>query len=67
MTRELKRFNKKTTVGRFKKQAKQMLDAIERNADYIERKRDDDADFVAERYRKGEKFLQEEKTEEKHR
>ena len=29
VTRELKRFNKKTTVGRFKKQAKQMLDAIE--------------------------------------
>ncbi len=63
VTRELKRFNKKTTVGRFKKQAKQMLDAIERNADYIERKRDDDADFAPKDIEKAKSFLQEEKTE----
>ena len=63
VTRELKRFSKKTTVGRFKKQAKQMLDAIERNADYIERKRDDDADFAPKDIEKAKSFLQEEKTE----
>ena len=63
VTRELKRFNKKTTVGRFKKQAKQMLDAIERNADYIERKRDADADFAPKDIEKAKSFLQEEKTE----
>ena len=63
VTRELKRFNKKTTVGRFKKQAKQMLDAIERNADYIERKRDDEADFAPKDIEKAKSFLHGEKVE----
>jgi len=63
VTRELKRFNKKTTVGRFKKQAKQMLDAIERNADYIERKRDDEADFAPKDIEKAKCFLHGEKME----
>jgi nucleolar complex protein 2 len=63
VTRELKRFNKKTTVGRFKKQAKQMLDAIERNADYIERKRDDEADFAPKDIEKAKSFLHGEKME----
>lgn len=63
VTRELKRFNKKTTVGRFKKQAKQMLDAIERNADYIERKRDDEADFAPKDIEKAKNFLHGEKVE----
>ena len=63
VTRELKRFNKKTTVGRFKKQAKQMLDAIERNADYIERKRDDEADFAPKEIEKAKSFLHGEKME----
>ena len=63
VTRELKRFNKKTTIGRFKKQAKQMLDAIERNADYIERKRDDEADFAPKDIEKAKSFLHGEKVE----
>ena len=63
VTRELKRFNKKTTVGRFKKQAKQMLDVIERNADYIERKRDDEADFSPKDIEKAKSFLHGEKME----
>ena len=63
VTRGLKRFNKKTTVGRFKKQAKQMLDAIERNADYIERKRDDEADFAPKDIEKAKNFLHGEKVE----
>ena len=63
VTRELKRFNKKITVGRFKKQAKQMLDAIERNADYIERKRDDEADFAPKDIEKAKTFLHGEKME----
>ena len=40
-----------------------MLDAIERNADYIERKRDDEADFAPKDIEKAKNFLQEEKAE----
>jgi hypothetical protein len=37
---QLRKFVKATTVDRFRKQVKQLIDAAERNADFVGRKRD---------------------------
>ena len=58
-SRDLRRFCKQTQVQRFRKAARAVVDAAERNADWIARKRDS-VDFAPKDFEKTKNFLRDE-------